>query len=59
MSILSYLFIPNNIIKCIVEKCKSLLPGSGNRQEARTTDFKNNSGNYSKFRFTVLFTPKF
>ena len=35
MSILSYLFIPNNIIKCIVEKCKSLLPGSGNRQEAK------------------------
>ena len=35
MSILAYSLIPNNIINGIVEKCKSLLPGSGNRQEAK------------------------
>jgi len=35
MSLLAYSLIPNNIINGIVEKCKSLLPGSGNRQEAK------------------------
>ena len=34
MSLLAYSLVPNNIINDIVEKCKSLFPGSGNRKEA-------------------------
>jgi hypothetical protein len=48
MSILNCLTIPKNIINGIVEKCKSLLPGSGNSQKAEiiiAEGSKNSSNN--------------